>query len=164
MNDPALEQDIQTFWALLFEIVADVEKRLAAHMGAHGLTPPQFYVLKTLHEHGGSCRIGQIAVEHHLTSATMTGLVKRLEAMNPPLVRRERSGLDARSVDVLLTEAGTERFWDVQRSLMEQARGIFSIMPEAERQETIAKVRFYFELLRQQFPVDKNHLPGVQDQ
>ncbi len=103
--EDSLDRDVAELWSLLFAIVTDGEKRLAGHFEAHQLTPPQFYVLKTLSENQGECRIGDIARDHHLTNATMTGLVKRLEAMDPPLVRRRRNTSDGRSVDVLLTEA-----------------------------------------------------------
>lgn len=153
--DPNLENDVAAFWALLFEMVADAEKRLAAHMARHQLTPPQFFVLKTLFEHGGSCRIGQIATEHHLTNATMTGLVSRLESMRPPLVTRERSESDARSVNVLLTPAGLQRFMDVQQGLMDQARVMLGMLSPEERRETLEKMQFYFRMLVEQFPVDE---------
>ena len=150
----SLDRDVAELWSLLFDIVADGEKRLAGHFGAHQLTPPQFYVLKTLSENQGECRIGDIAREHHLTSATMTGLVKRLEGMNPPLVRRQRSATDGRSVNVLLTAEGGRRFAAVQHGLMEQLRGVFGLLPDAERRDIIAKVRLYFTIFSQQFPAD----------
>ena len=158
MTDPAsnLEADIAALWSLLFEMVGDLEKRLSAHLAAHDLTPPQFYVLKTLTEHGGRCRIGQIATEHHLTNATMTGLIKRMERNDPPLVIRERSHKDGRAVDVYLTDAGMQRFWDVQQSLMDVARGVFSMVPPSERQEMMSRIRAYFRLMVSQFPVDGN--------
>ena len=150
-----LERDVAELWSVLFDIVTDGEKRLAGHFEAHDLTPPQFYVLKTLSENAGLCRIGDIARDHHLTSATMTGLVKRLEAMNPPLVRRRRNQADGRSVDVVLTEAGAERFVAVQRGLMDQLRAVFGLLPDAERRDIITKVRLYFNVFAQQFPVDR---------
>ena len=151
--DPKLDHDVAELWSTLFDIVTDGEKRLAIHFEAHQLTPPQFYVLKTLSENAGACRIGDIARDHHLTSATMTGLVKRLEAMNPPLVRRRRNRSDGRSVDVVLTAAGQDRFVAVQRGLMNQLRAVFGLLPDAERRDIIAKVRQYFTVFSQQFPL-----------
>lgn len=153
--DASTDQDIADLWDLIFDIVADVEKRLATHMGAHGLTPPQFYVLKTLMEHDGRCRIGTIAADHHLTNATMTGLVKRLEAMTPALVERARNLEDGRAVDVILTEAGRTRYHAVYASLMRQARAVFDLLPAAEREDAVHKARIYFEILRYQFPPDQ---------
>ena len=154
LNDN-LDRDVADLWSTLFEIVTDGEKRLAIHFEAHQLTPPQFYVLKTLSENSGECRIGDIARDHHLTSATMTGLVKRLEAMDPPLVRRRRNPSDGRSVDVVLTAAGVDRFVAVQQGLMDQLRAVFGILPDAERRDIIAKVRQYFAVFSQQFPLER---------
>ncbi|MCY3864602.1 MAG: MarR family transcriptional regulator [Chloroflexi bacterium] len=153
--DDNLDRDAADLWSTLFEIVTDSEKRLAHHFEAHQLTPPQFYVLKTLSENAGECRIGDIARDHHLTSATMTGLVKRLEAMDPPLVRRRRNESDGRSVDVVLTAAGEDRFVAVQRGLMVQLRAVFGLLPDAERRDIIAKVRQYFAVFSQQFPLER---------
>ena len=153
--DDNLDHDVGELWSILFDIVIDGEQRLASHFQAHQLTPPQFYVLKTLSENAGVCRIGDIARAHHLTSATMTGLVKRLEAMDPPLVRRQRNHNDGRSVDVILTAAGAERFVAVQRGLMDQLRTVFGMLPDAERRDIIDKVRAYFTIFAQQFPPDR---------
>ena len=153
--DEDLERDVADLWSTLFNIVADGEKRLAFHFEAHQLTPPQFYVLKTLSERAGECRIGDIARDHHLTNATMTGLVKRLEAMDPPLVRRRRNQSDGRSVDVILTAAGEERFVAVQQGLMDQLRAVFGLLPVEERRDIIAKARQYFAVFSQQFPLER---------
>jgi DNA-binding MarR family transcriptional regulator len=148
-----LEQDVNLMWTLLFTIVMDGEKRMGSLLAAYSLTPPQFYVLKTLVEHGGSCPIGEIAVEHHLTNATMTGLVKRLENMNPPLVTREPSELDRRSVNVLLAPAGQERFLAVQLDLMSQLRQVLHLLTPNERQDLIHYLARYAIMISEQFAI-----------
>jgi DNA-binding MarR family transcriptional regulator len=150
-----LDTDLQQLWRLLFDIVLNLEQRLFAHLARHGLTPPQFYVLKTLTEHHGRCRIGTIAHEHHLTHATMTGLVKRLESMSPPLVRRATAPDDGRAVDVCLTAEGEARFLAVQMDIMQQLQQFLTLLPTAEREENIAKIRLYYQLLSQFFPLDE---------
>jgi DNA-binding MarR family transcriptional regulator len=153
--DDKLDQDVAALWSILFDIVTDGEKRLASHMAAHNLTPPQFFVLKTLSEHDGQCRIGDIALDHHLTNATMTGLVKRLEAMEPPLVRRDRNEEDGRSVNVSLTPHGAERFLAVQEGLMGQLKAVLGLLGKEEREDVINKVRLYFTIFSQQFPAEE---------
>ena len=159
MNSPSglqnaqLDNDVNTLWSLLFRIVLDGEKRIAAYLLAHDLTPPQFYVLKTLWERGGRCPIGEIARAHHLTSATMTGLVKRMEAVSLPLVQREPSPADGRSVNVRLTDAGEARFIAVQTDLMGQVRLVFSLLTEQERQDFIHYLSRYVEVVQAQFPM-----------
>lgn len=132
---------------MLFGIVLDGEKRLAENLVAHGLTVPQFYVLKTLSEHDGRMGIGQIARAHGLTNATMTGLVKRLEAINPPLVVREENTADRRAVYVVLTPAGWERFEAVQKSLIEQLRAVFSLIPAEERRKLLDDLSRYVGMI-----------------
>lgn len=147
-----LENDVAVFWTLLFRILLDSEKRLAAILDAHGLTPPQFYVLKTLIERGGQCPIGEIARAHHLTNATMTGLVQRLEAILPPLVQREPNIADRRSVYVTLTQAGQERFLAVQADLLEHLRTVLSVLTGDERQDLIRYFSRYVDLVAETFP------------
>lgn len=146
-----LNQDIAQFWSLLFNIVLDGEKRFAAHMAAHDLTPPQFYVLKTLTEQGGRCPIGEIARQHHLTNATMTGLVKRLEAMD--LVSRERNTNDLRSVYVIITPTGIERFQAVQTDLFNLLKTVLELISQQERDQLMHFLARYVELVTQVFPV-----------
>ncbi|MCB9457661.1 MAG: MarR family transcriptional regulator [Anaerolineaceae bacterium] len=148
-----IEQDVNLLWTLLFTIVLDGEKRMAALLATYSLTPPQFYVLKTLVERGGSCPIGEIAHEHHLTSATMTGLVKRLENMTPPLVTREPSALDRRSVNVVLSPAGQERFLAVQMDLMSQLRQVLQLLTSSERQDLIHYLARYAIMISEQFAI-----------
>ena len=145
--DDNLERDVADLWSILIDIVTDGEKRLASHFDSHQLTPPQFYVLKTLSDNQGECRIGDIARDHHLTSAAMTGLVQRLEAMEPPLVKRQRNASDGRSVDVILTAEGTARFLAVQRALMDQLRAVFGLLPDAERRDIIGQGASLFQRL-----------------
>ena len=151
--DAQFEQDVNQLWSLLFTIVLDSEKRLGAFLSAHNLTPPQFYVLKTLSEHGGRCAIGEIARTHHLTNATMTGLVKRLEAVNPPMVMREQNEADRRSVYVILTEEGQARFLAVQADLLDQLRMILVLVSQSERQDLLRYLGRYVEAVTVQFPV-----------
>ena len=151
--DADFERDVTQFWTLLFTIVLDGEKRLAAFLAAHNLTPPQFYVLKTLAEHGGRCAIGEIAREHHLTNATMTGLVKRLEAAAPPMVMREQNEADRRSVYVILTVEGQTRFLAVQNDLLDQLRLLLGLVTAEERQLLLVYLGRYVQVATEQFPV-----------
>lgn len=151
--DADFERDVSQFWSLLFTIVLDGEKRLAAFLAAHNLTPPQFYVLKTLAEHGGRCAIGEIARQHHLTNATMTGLVKRLEAADPPMVIREQNEADRRSVYVILTVEGQSRFLAVQGDLLDQLRLLLNLITVEERQDMLGYLGRYVQAVTQEFPV-----------
>ncbi|MFE6524330.1 MarR family winged helix-turn-helix transcriptional regulator [Streptomyces sp. NPDC057794] len=69
-----------------------------------GLTYPQYLVMLVLWEHG-ELPVKKLGEHLRLDSGTLSPLLKRLEAAG--LVRRERSALDERSVQVRLTEEGT---------------------------------------------------------
>ena len=152
-----LEQDVARLWPMLLAIISDAEKRLAAHLATHNLTPPQFFVLKTLWEQGGRYPIGHIARDHHLTNATMTGLIKRLSQMDPPLVIRERSTIDARSVDVVLTPDGENRYQAVQEDILAQVRFVLAMLDPAEREDVIEKISRYVTLIIHLFPPTGEH-------
>lgn len=68
-----------------------------------GLTYPQYLVMLVLWERDGE-RVSQIGERLHLDSATLTPLLKRLEARK--LIARKRSTADERVVEVYLTTAG----------------------------------------------------------
>jgi DNA-binding MarR family transcriptional regulator len=67
------------------------------------LTYPQYLVMLVLWEHDGA-RVSAIGERLQLDSATLTPLLKRLEAR--ALVERRRSSADERVVEVFLTQAG----------------------------------------------------------
>ncbi|MCK6577827.1 MAG: MarR family transcriptional regulator [Anaerolineae bacterium] len=144
----ALAADVERLWTMLFQLVLDAEKHIAGQLAQHGLTTPQFYVLKTLIEHGGSCPIGEIAHLHGLTNPTMTGLVGRMEASDPPLVTRIKHLEDKRSVNVVLTDAGRERFLAVQQRLFEQLRHLFSLLDSETRASLMAELDRYIDVIR----------------
>jgi DNA-binding MarR family transcriptional regulator len=68
-----------------------------------GLTYPQYLVMLCLWEKDG-LMVSQIGERLSLDSGTLTPLLKRLEAMN--LVKRERSEVDERKVEIQLTYPG----------------------------------------------------------
>jgi len=89
-------------------------------LGELGLTYPQYLVLLVLWDRDGE-RVSSIGERLQLDSATLTPLLKRLEAAG--LVERRRSTVDERVVEVFLTAAGKRlkrRAADVPRCLLEK--------------------------------------------
>ena len=72
---------------------------------ATGLTGPQLWALKIL-ESSAPLRVSELAQAMYLRSATVVGIVDRLEAKE--LVTRIRSSTDRRAVDLSLTDHGRE--------------------------------------------------------
>lgn len=88
------------------------------YLSALGITYPQYLVLVVLWERDGE-RVSGIGERLFLDSATLTPLLKRLEARG--LVERRRSTEDERVVEVFLTSEGKR----MQRKAGELAHGIF---------------------------------------
>lgn len=117
--DPlALENQVCFALAITNRAVLSVYRPLLEPLG---LTHPQYLVMLTLWDHekssGRECKplsVKQIATTLQLDSATLSPMLKRLEALG--LISRARSSADERSTDVELTEQG--------RALRERAQRI----------------------------------------
>ncbi|WP_425518487.1 MarR family winged helix-turn-helix transcriptional regulator [Mycobacterium spongiae] len=106
--DPlALEQQVCFALAITNRAVLAVYRPLLEPLG---LTHPQYLVMLTLWDHHRSSdasqpmSVKQIASTLQMDSATLSPMLKRLEAMD--LVVRRRSTADERATDVTLTNAG----------------------------------------------------------
>lgn len=71
----------------------------------YGLTTPQLILMKSLSKKG-AMKPGIVAREISLSHATVTGIVKRLEAKG--LIVRQKDSLDGRSFQISLTDKGNE--------------------------------------------------------
>jgi len=88
-------------------------KRLAK---TTGLTAPQLLVLQTLSA-AGSIKPSEIARQVHLSQATITSIVDRLEAAG--LVARQKNDTDRRTVDIVITQSGRESLDEAPEALQE---------------------------------------------
>ena len=87
-----------------------------------GLTYPQYLVMLVLWEHDGE-RVSQIGERLALDSATLTPLLKRLEAQG--VIARKRSAVDERVVEVFLTSKGKRlerRAAEVPKCMLEKVQ------------------------------------------
>ena len=86
------------------------------------ITYPQYLVLLVLWEQDG-VRVSRIGDRLHLDSATLTPLLKRLEARG--LIERRRSAVDERVVEVFLTGEGKRarrRAQDIPEAMLCKSR------------------------------------------
>ena len=108
--DPlALEQQVCFALAVTNRAVLAVYRPLLEPLG---LTHPQYLVMLALWDQqkdagkaGSPLSVKQIATALQLDSATLSPMLKRLEALG--LITRTRSAADERSTDVELTDAGS---------------------------------------------------------
>lgn len=88
-------------------------KRLAKMTG---LTAPQLLVLQTLAGEG-PIKPSEIARQVHLSQATITSIVDRLEAAG--LVERQKNETDRRAIDIVITQTGLTRLSEAPEALQE---------------------------------------------
>ena len=101
-TDETLRLDNQLCFALYAASLA-MNKAYKPHLGALGLTYPQYLVMLVLWEHH-QLTVSEIGEKLFLDSGTLTPLLKRLEASE--FVVRQRDASDERRVYVSLTTAG----------------------------------------------------------
>jgi MarR family transcriptional regulator for hemolysin len=102
--------------------------------GRYGLTLPQFVTLSTIERFGDGCeRMGVIAREARQCSASMTGIIDRLEHMG--LVQRRDDSSDRRSKLVQLTDDGRFRLEDVRLARRQRLERILRDMPPESRDQ-----------------------------
>jgi DNA-binding MarR family transcriptional regulator len=93
--------------------ISSLDKRLRRSfeetLAEHGLTRPEWQVLRSLHQHGvEACSPGDLCTELELSSGAMTNRLDRLERAG--LIRRRPDPHDRRGVKIELTDAGA-RAW-----------------------------------------------------
>ncbi|WNG86549.1 MarR family transcriptional regulator [Mycobacterium sp. ITM-2016-00317] len=122
--DPlALERQVCFALAVTNRAVLAVYRPLLEPLG---LTHPQYLVMLSLWDHqkklpgqSAPLSVKQIAAVLQMDSATLSPMLKRLEALG--LITRARNATDERSTDVRLTEAGAalrERALDIPSTVV----------------------------------------------
>jgi DNA-binding MarR family transcriptional regulator len=112
----------------------------------YGLTVPQYVTLAALERFAdGRERMGVIAREARQCSATMTGIVDRLEHMG--LVRRLDDSSDRRSKLVMLTEDGRSRLETVRQARQQRLERILKDIPDDLRAQTRSVMERYASLV-----------------
>ncbi len=106
----------------------DLHSRRLAH--SHGLTGPQALLLKGLLS-SNETSVGALAQRINLSQATVTDILKRLEKRG--LVRRIRSGVDRRRVNVEATEEASRLLQNPPPLLQEQFVARFNTLQEWEK-------------------------------
>jgi DNA-binding MarR family transcriptional regulator len=96
----------------------------------HGLTTPQISVLKEVAS-AGKIAVSRIATLTHLSHATVSGILDRLERSG--LVERIRDHADRRCVNVQLTSAGREVVANTPPLLGQDFITAFGALPEWEQ-------------------------------
>lgn len=122
--------------------------RLTQILSTYDLTIPQFFTLHAIQHRGEGCRMGDLA--HHLfhSSATMTGIVTRMEGDG--LVERVMDPSDRRAVQVRLTERAMKVLGEVRAAQRESVARTLEGMDPADRREFLRLLDVYLDALEAQ--------------
>jgi len=139
----ALAADVRAIAGILVRLVWLEQKRLARELSEYGLTVPQFLVLAHISRSEEACSMSALADQMRQSSATMTGIVDRLERMN--LVTRTRAPNDRRLVLIQLTERGEEVLQRARQRRQAYLGQTLLKMTPGDRQELIRLLQVYQE-------------------
>jgi len=116
----------------------------------HGITEPQFVALRAV-ETFENPTVGELARAVHLSQATVTGIVNRLEERK--LVRRAREGKDRRTVQVSITDEGRRLLCGTPRLLRDRLSANLAELREWEQTTVLATLQRLAEMM-EAAPVD----------
>ena len=120
----------------------DLHSRSLVH--SHGLTGPQSLVLRATISAGG-LTAGELARQVSLSQATVTDIVKRLEARG--LLRRARDEADRRRVIITATAQGRRLQASAPPLLQETFARRFALLRDWEQTQLLASVQRIAELM-----------------
>jgi len=121
----------------LRRIIRTVDLHSRALARCHGLTGPQLLVLKIVGERERPT-MGEIAEAVHLSQATITGVLDRLERKG--FVRRTRDDPDRRKIRVVLAPAAESVLANAPPLLQESFAAGFAALQEWERVQILSSL------------------------
>jgi len=137
------------------------QRSFAQDLAGFALTPPQFFVLRSVALHGEHATMSALAEDTLQHCATLTGVVDRLVRVG--LVTRRRDDHDRRQILVELTPAGREALRKVQQGRRRRLRETFSRMAPQDAAELLRLLKLYLEAFRAQYESaeDSHHKPCI---
>jgi len=113
-----------------------------------GITPDQFTVLRTLHEHD-PLELTQSDLAERMSSDpnTIASLLRRMEQQG--LIERRANPEDRRAHSLALTEAGQRKYGQVRRRAVGLQKTILSALPESSREPFLAQLELIGNACRQ---------------
>jgi DNA-binding MarR family transcriptional regulator len=137
-----IARELRAIWQLL--------RRGTPHTAGDGhLQQQQYWVLAEL-SRGGSRRMSGLAECSHVSQASLTGIVDRLEERG--LIERVHSAEDRRVVDVSVTPAGVAELERSRAEMTAQLESMLAPLSEPQRHELLSLLRVITE--RHDAPTD----------
>lgn len=126
------------------QIIRAVELHSRRLMEGHGLTGPQLALLREVGRRGPAAPKA-LAHAVHLSQATVTGILQRLERRG--LLLRERSDADRRSVSIRISAKGKKLLAESPSLLQDRFRGSLAALDVGERLQILATLQRVAELM-----------------
>lgn len=130
--------DEERIVAAIRRIIRGVDLHSQRLVEAHGLTGPQLAILLEL-SRLGSATPKQLSLAVHLSQATVSGILQRLERRG--LVERRPSSRDRRSIQIELTAVGHSVLEHSPSLLQDRFRELLSGLQEWERLQILATLQ-----------------------
>jgi DNA-binding MarR family transcriptional regulator len=149
LESPELSEQLASIGQLLLRVSWLEQRRFAQDLSGLNLTPPQFFILRSILTRGAHPTMSDLALDTLQHCATVTGVVDRLEKMG--LVTRQRAAEDRRQVLVELTPAGADLLAQIRASREQRLRETLLRLSEQEATELLRLLRTYLEAFRLQY-------------
>ncbi|MDP8961795.1 MAG: MarR family transcriptional regulator [Actinomycetota bacterium] len=120
---------------LLFDLLLRLRGQVESATSAHGLSQPQFLVLRTL---AAPRSMGELAGALRCDASNITGIIDRLEERG--LVERRVASDDRRVKNVVLTREGERLRGQLQRQIVERSQ-VVTALTAAERYALVSLLR-----------------------
>ena len=124
------------------------QRRFAQDLAGFDLTPPQFFVLRSIAQHGEHSTMSSLAYDTLQHCATMTGIVDRL--VRTGLVLRRRAEKDRRQVLVELTFTGRDLLDAVRGCRESRLLATLAFLSPQDAHELLRLLRLYLEAFQAQ--------------
>ena len=151
---------VETFRALR-EAVDIISFFVEKAIRKHGLTPSQFYILKTIKEAGPSCqkRLGELLIH---TGGNVTVVSKLLEKRK--LIKRTKNPGDKRMFTVTLTNLGDAALVSSDADYRKALEGLMSNLSSHES-ETLTNTcgKFFDKLAGERVKIIRSYRPPVKE-
>ena len=109
------------------------------------LTIPQVVILDFLDERS-SCQMNELAGVLNFTMSAVTALVDKMIKLK--LIKRERSSLDRRVVNVMMLNKGKEAIRQVREARRNCVTDLFSVLSKKDKEEYIRILKKMYDNLR----------------
>jgi DNA-binding MarR family transcriptional regulator len=143
--DEQLQTDVNTMARITTQLGWVTHRQQTQRLKAFDLTVPQFMTMRALAQAQQPCTMSELAEAALQVSATITGIINRLEERG--LVARLLNPADRRSFRVSLTTAGLALLDEVAQQKRSRLQAYLSHLPADKRQDLLSLMQNYLQAM-----------------